>query len=319
MRADTFWFDADDGARLFVHRFLPDEGRAPKAVVHVAHGMAEHGARYARLAEALTSAGYAVYADDHRGHGKTAASADDLGLFAERDGFARALTDQVALVRHEKKEHPGLPVVFFGHSMGSFLAQAFALEHGAEISGLVLSGSSGKPSLLANAGRLVARAERLRLGARGRSSLLHNMSFGAFNKAFEPARTPFDWLSRDAAEVDKYAADPLCGFVVTTSLWVDVLDAIAENADPERQARLPKDLPVYVFAGSEDPVTERTKSLDHLLGAYRAAGLKNVSHRYYQGARHETLNETNRDEVTKDLVSWLDKNVRSTVVMASAS
>ncbi len=244
MRADTFWFDADDGARLFVHRFLPDEGRTPKAIVHIAHGMAEHGARYARVAEALTAAGYAVYADDHRGHGKTAASADDLGFFAEEAGFARVVKDLVALIAHEKKEHPGLPVALFGHSMGSFLAQAVALDHGRELAGLVLSGSSGKPSLLANAGRLVARAERLRLGARGRSSLLHGMSFGAFNKAFEPARTPFDWLSRDAAEVDKYAADPLSGFVVTTSLWVDVLDAIADNADPARQARLPKDLPV---------------------------------------------------------------------------
>jgi alpha-beta hydrolase superfamily lysophospholipase len=311
MRADTFWFDADDGARLFVHRFLPDEGRAPKAIVHVAHGMAEHGARYARVAEALTGAGFAVYADDHRGHGQTAKAPEDLGFFADQGGFSRVEADLVQLIAHEKKEHPGVPLALFGHSMGSFLAQAIALDHGSDLAGLVLSGSSGKPTLLANAGRLLARAERLRLGARGKSKVLHEMSFGAFNKPFAPARTPFDWLSRDPAEVDKYAADPLCGFVVTTSLWVDVLDAIADNADPDRQARLPKDLPVYVFAGSEDPVTERTKSLDQLLGAYRAAGLKSVTHRYYQGARHETLNETNRDEVTRDLVAWLDQHVAS--------
>ncbi|HVY47740.1 MAG TPA: alpha/beta hydrolase, partial [Minicystis sp.] len=139
--------------------------------------------------------------------------------------------------------------------------------------------------------------------------LLHGMSFGAFNKPFSPARTPFDWISRDAAEVDAYAADPLSGFVVTTSLWVDVLDALADNADPARQARIPKDLPVYVFAGSEDPVGERTKSVDQLLGAWRRAGMTRVTHRYYPGARHETLNETNRDEVTRDLLAWLEANV----------
>jgi alpha-beta hydrolase superfamily lysophospholipase len=308
MRADTFWFDADDGAKLFVHRSLPDEG-SPKAVVHISHGMAEHAARYSRVAEALTKAGYAVYANDHRGHGQTAKSKDDLGFFADEGGFARCVADLLALTEHEKQEHPKVPLVLFGHSMGSYFAQAFALDHGSELGGLVLSGSSGKPSLLANAGRLVARGERLRLGARGRSNLLHGMSFGAFNKPFAPARTPFDWLSRDAAEVDKYAADPLCGFVVTTSLWVDVLDGLAHNAEPARQAKIPSELPVYIFCGTEDMVSEKTKSTDQLLGAYRAAGLRKVTHRYYPGARHETLNETNRDEVTKDLTSWLDANV----------
>ena len=309
MRSSDFTHQASDGKALFVYRFLPDEGTPVKGVVHVSHGMAEHAARYARLAESLTAAGYAVYANDHRGHGKTA-STDELGFFAKEDGFARVVADLAELVAHEKKEHPGLPVVLFGHSMGSYMVQQFLFDHGSELAGAVLSGSAGKPNLLASAGRLVARAERLRLGERGKSKLLGDLSFVAFNKQFAPTRTGFDWLSRDPAEVDKYVADPLCGFDVTTTLWVDVLDALSSNASTESQARIPKTLPIYVFSGSEDPVSEKTKTLEQLLGAYRLAGVRDVSHRFYQGARHETLNETNRDEVTKDLVTWLDAHVK---------
>jgi alpha-beta hydrolase superfamily lysophospholipase len=309
MRSSDFTHQASDGKALFVYRFLPDEGTKVKAVVHISHGMAEHAARYARLAESLTAAGYAVYANDHRGHGKTA-STDELGFFAKENGFARVVADLAELVAHEKKEHPGLPVVLFGHSMGSYMVQQFLFDHGSELAGAVLSGSAGKPNLLASAGRLVARAERLRLGERGKSKLLGDLSFVAFNKQFAPTRTGFDWLSRDAAEVDKYVADPLCGFDVTTTLWVDVLDALGAIASPESQARIRKTLPIYVFSGSEDPVSEKTKTLEQLLGAYRLAGIRDVSHRFYPGARHETLNETNRDEVTKDLVTWLDAHVK---------
>jgi len=188
MRTSDFSFRASDGKGLFVYRFLPDEGVKPKAVVHVSHGMAEHAARYARLAETLTGAGYAVYANDHRGHGKTAA-AGELGFLAERGGFARAVQDLVELVAYEKGQHAGLPVVLLGHSMGSSLGQEFLITHGRELRAAALSGASGKPGLLASAGRLIARMERLRVGARGKSALLTNLSFGAFNKQFAPTRT----------------------------------------------------------------------------------------------------------------------------------
>jgi alpha-beta hydrolase superfamily lysophospholipase len=306
MRASTTTFRVSDGKAIHVHEWLPDEGVPRKGLVHVAHGMGEHAARYERLGEALTAAGFVVYANDHRGHGKTAESPEELGWFAESDGFRRVELDLEELVADEKRRHMGLPVFLLGHSMGSYLTQRFLIERGEILSGAILSGTGGKPSLLASAGRLVARAERMRLGARGKSNLLRDLSFGAFNKPFEPGRTKFDWLSRDAAEVDKYVADPLCGFDSTTSLWVDLLDALAFIADPIKQARIPKKLPVYVFAGSEDPVGEKTKSIRQLLGAYEAAGLNDVTHKFYEGARHETLNETNRDEVTRDLLAWLE-------------
>ena len=304
MQRSSFVLAAPDGAELYVYRWLP-EGAA-KAVVQIAHGLAEHGGRYARLAEALTGAGYAVYADDHRGHGRTARAADDLGFFAARDGWRSCLDDLWQLNRRIAADHPGLPIVLLGHSMGSFLTQQFISEHGEALAGAVLSGSGGKPDALAAVGRLFARIERLRLGARGRSRAIHQLSFGAFNKPFQPARTPFDWLSRDPAEVDKYAADPRCGFIASTQLWIDMLDALGDIAARGRQARIPKRLPIYVISGSKDPVGADTKSLKQLLAAYQAAGLEHVSHRFYEGARHELFNEINRDEVTRDLIAWLD-------------
>jgi alpha-beta hydrolase superfamily lysophospholipase len=308
MRADPFTFKAEDGKDLHVYRWLPDEGVRRKAIVHIAHGMAEHAARYARLAGALTAAGYAVYADDHRGHGKSAGDGE-LGWMGA-GGFRRSVQDIEQLLVFEKAENPGLPAVLFGHSMGSYFAQGFLIEAGSAIKAAVLCGTGGKPSLIAAAGRLVARLERARLGPRGKSKLLTALSFDEFNKAFRPNRTAFDWLSRDDAEVDKYIADPLCGFAVTTQLWVDLLDGLGHISSPAAQARIPHDLPVYVFCGTEDPVGEKTKSVKQLLGAYGQAGLKDVTHKFYPDARHEALNETNREEVTRDLLAWLDARLR---------
>ena len=304
MQTSTRTLNTADGAALFVYRWLPDT--PAKAAVQIAHGLAEHAGRYARLAEALTGAGYAVYAADHRGHGRTAPTPADLGFFAEGEGWRRCLDDLWQVNRQIAAEHPGLPVVLIGHSMGSFMAQHFISEHGEVLAGVVLSGTDGKPGALASAGRLIARLERLRLGPHGRSALIHALAFGLFNRAFAPTRTSADWLSRDPAEVDKYVADPLCGFVATTQAWIDLLDALREIARPERQALIPKQLPIHIISGSADPVSDSTKRLQQLLAAYRAAGLERVTHRFYEGARHELFNETNRDEVTRDLLLWLD-------------
>jgi alpha-beta hydrolase superfamily lysophospholipase len=304
MAATSFTLRAADGVEIFVRRWASEA--VPKAAVQIAHGLAEHGGRYARLADALTGAGYVVYASDHRGHGRSAARADDLGFFAARDGWATVLADLWQVTRRIAGDHRDVPIVLIGHSMGSFMAQHLMSEHGDAFAGVVLSGTGGKPSALAATGRLVARLERRRLGARGRSKLLQTLSFGAFNKQFAPARTPFDWLSRDAAEVEKYIADPLCGFAASVQLWIDLLDALGYVTSPARQAHIAKRLPIYVIAGSNDPVGGNGKSVRQLLDAYRKAGLQRVTHRFYDGARHELFNETNRDEVTRDLIRWMD-------------
>jgi alpha-beta hydrolase superfamily lysophospholipase len=293
-----------DGVTLFVYCWRPEA--APKAAIQIAHGLSEHGGRYARLAAALTGAGYVVYGSDHRGHGRTAPTAEDLGFFAEREGWRRCLDDLWQVNRRIAADHPKLPILLIGHSMGSFLTQDFICDHGDALAGTVLCGSDGKPEALAVIGRLIVRLERLRLGPRGRSGLIQSLTFGTFNKSFAPSRTAVDWLSRDPAEVDKYLADPLCGFAATTQLWVDLLDALGAIARPERQALIPKPLPIYVIAGTADPVSAGTRRLQQLLAAYRAAGLQHVTHRFYADARHELFNETNRDEVTRDLIGWLD-------------
>jgi alpha-beta hydrolase superfamily lysophospholipase len=295
---------AADGVTLFVYRWLP--AAPPKAVVQIAHGLAEHAGRYARLAAALNAAGYAVYAGDHRGHGRTARTSAELGIFADSGGWRKCQDDLWQLNRRIAADLPGLPIVLIGHSMGSFMVQQFICEHGDALAGAVLSASNGKPAPLAAAGRLIARIERLRLGRLGKSALIHALAFSALNKPFAPARTPFDWLSRDAAEVDKYIADPRCGFQAAVQLWIDLLDALAAIADRARQARIPQGLPILVIAGMRDPVSQNTKGLAQLLAAYRAAGLARVAHRFYPEARHELFNEVNRDEVTRDTIAWLD-------------
>ncbi len=307
MRESPFTLERG-GASLYVYRWLPDEGGAVRGVVQVSHGMAEHAARYAPLAEFLTREGFAVYAHDHRGHGRTAGEVSRRGFFAERDGWRAVLDDLEAVGRRALDEHPGAPLVLFAHSMGAFIAQQAMFERGASFRVVVISGSSsGVANPLAPIGRAVARLERWRLGARAPSPLLTKLSFGEFNRAFKPARTEYDWLSRDPAQVDRYIADPWCGFDVSTQLWIDLLDALPGLADPKNLARVPKDLPVYVLAGSADPVNGNLKGLHRLVRDWNAAGVRDITWRVYEGGRHEMLNETNRDEVLADLGRWLDK------------
>jgi alpha-beta hydrolase superfamily lysophospholipase len=304
MAESAIAFDAEDGVPLSGRRWLP-EG-SPRAIIQIAHGLSEHSARYARLAAALNAADYGAYANDHRGHGPKTAPAD-LGHFADEGGWGKVVGDLWTMNRLIANEQPGLPIIFLGHSLGSFLGQEFVAEHSDALAGAVYSGSSGKPPAIATLGRGIARAERLRLGKRGKSQLLGQMWFGAYNKPFEPARTAFDWLSRDEKEVDAYLADPYCGFPFSTELAIDVLDALPGILTPERLARIRKDLPIYVFSGERDPVGT---NIQGLIDALKSAGFTRLTTRIYPGARHETLNETNREEVTRDLIAWLDGVVR---------
>ena len=311
-RTSTFTLTTPDAVDLFVYCWLPNGGpknEQPKAVVQIAHGLAEHAGRYARLADALNSVGYAVYANDHRGHGRSVKSAGDLGFFAECDGWRKCVDDLWQLNRNVAAAHPGLPMVLLGHSMGSTLAEQLMGDHGDVLAGVALSGANGKPALLAKIGGALTRAERARLGARGKSELVQSLTFDAFNKKFAPPRTAFDWLSRDPAEVDKYVADPLCGFPATVQLWIDLLEGWAAVSRAAHRNRVPKALPLYLIAGGRDPVSGNTRQLEPWMREYRDAGVLNLTHKFYPEARHELFNEINRDEVTRDLIGWLDQVV----------
>lgn len=303
MNHSTFWLTANDRSRLYVNQWLPD-GPA-KAMIMLSHGMAEHSGRYARLAEALCAAGYGLYALDQRGHGRTA-DEGTLGLYAEKDGWNKVVGDLASLNQHIGQQQPGLPIILLGHSMGSYIAQAYLLHHSASLNGAILSGSNFQPIALYRAAAVIARIERLRQGLRGRSALIDFLSFGSFNKAFKPNRTAFDWLSRDPNEVDHYINDPLCGFRCTNQLWVDLLGGLQQISKASNLAQIDPGLPILVIGGECDPVSEgkRLKSLAHAL---REAGCQHLQLTLYPQARHEVFNETNRDEVTADVLAWLEQ------------
>jgi alpha-beta hydrolase superfamily lysophospholipase len=290
----TFTMDAADGTRLFVRRWHPDG--VAIGVVEIAHGMGEHSARYGRLADALTAAGWAVFAHDHRGHGYTAlGEGGDGPVEALGDlgpaGWDGLVGDLVTIDERAATDQPGVPRVLLGHSMGSFAAQQFVLDHSARIDGLVLSGTTAVD---------VAASV---LDPDGGSDLT------AMNAAFEPARTEFDWLSRDDAEVDAYVADPLCGFGLDPAATRSLIAAAGRLGEPEALAGIRPDLPIYIVAGSADPLNLELAMLEMLIQRYRDAGLDDITTDYHEGARHEVFNETNRDEITAHLLAWLDRFV----------
>lgn len=307
MNHTTFWLTANDRSRLYINQWLPDG--VPKAMIMLAHGMAEHSGRYARLAAALCGAGYGLYAPDQRGHGRTA-DEGMLGLFAEKDGWNKVVGDLASLNQHIGQQAPGVPIILLGHSMGSYIAQAYLLHHSASLNGAILSGSNFQPVALYRAARVIARIERARQGLRGRSALIEFLSFGSFNKAFKPTRSAFDWLSRDPAEVDKYVNDPLCGFRCTNQLWIDLLGGLQQISKASNLAQIDPGLPILVMGGECDPVSEG-KRLKSLADALREAGCQNLQLNIYPQARHELFNETNRDAVTADVLAWLAQAVES--------
>lgn len=298
-----------EGSPCQGYRFMPDGGD-PRAVMHIVHGLAEHAPRYRRLASAFVADGWIVYTHDQRAHGATAANDEALGQFAAGEGWSTMTDDLAAFISHEGQMHPGLPRVLLGHSMGSFVTQDYISRTTAEaLTAVVLSGVAGPPPPIAHAGRLVSRIERLRQGRDQRSALLAKLSFGSYNRDFEPARTSFDWLSRDPAEVDKYVEDPKCGFDASNQFWVELLDVLPKLYARSRLGQIRKDLPIYVFAGDQDPVGQKGAGVRKLVDAFRKAGVEQVDVKLYPGGRHEMLNETNRDEVVDDLTRWLAKRI----------
>lgn len=307
MQAQHFQQRLGDGSAAFVHRWLP-RGRA-RAAVQILHGMAEHGGRYARLARALNLAGFAVYAQDLPGHGRSARLAEERGHISDDGGWQRCLSAVNGVRGAIEAELKQPPVFMFGHSMGSFLLQDYLVEHGRGLAGAVFSATTGDMGPLRALGAALIRAEALWFGARHRSAVGEFLSFRDFNRRFRPVRTAFDWLSRDEAEVDRYVADARCGFRCSCALWLDLLEAGKHLPDPGRLSLIPKALPVLAIAGSADPVTRGERGPRLLERNLRRANLKDITVRIYDGARHELLNETCRDEVTADLITWLRARV----------
>jgi alpha-beta hydrolase superfamily lysophospholipase len=301
---------ADDGVELAVYRRLPS-GR-PRAIVQIAHGASEHARRYQRLAGVLAEAGYGMYANDHRGHGRTAGSLERFGI-AGPDGWKRIVADAALLTRHIARAHPALPVVLLGHSMGSLVAQS-QLQSGAEgLRAVVLSGTLSALPPLPGKDLAEAVAAAIARDGRDKPSAEFGMLFAGFNEPFAasaPGGSPtgFEWLSRDHAEVQRYVDDPWCGLPLTNGFVADNLRDLAELWAPGREERIPRRVPVLFIAGDRDPVGEFGEGVRRLAERYRRVGIP-VTERLYPGARHEVFNEINRDEVHRDLLAWLDRVV----------
>ncbi len=275
---DEFTLTDPDGVTIFVHRWLAEDAQSPKAVVHIVHGLGEHSARYDRLAQSLNAAGYHMFADDHRGHGLTGEAMGGQGPLGPR-GMAGTLDAIHAVSQYAEGAYPDLPFVLLGHSWGSFLAQKFAMQWGSELHALVLTGT------------------RLLLPPMPDPT--------SFNAEFEPAATPYDWLSRNADEVAKYMADPWCGF----SPDFPAAEMAYLVGGPTEA--VPETLPILVMNGSRDPVGGESSG-HALVEAYRQVGVDDVSFMCYLDARHEVFNETNRADVTGDLIEWLDERCEVT-------
>jgi alpha-beta hydrolase superfamily lysophospholipase len=309
MKNDTFTFKASDETQIFTYRWMPDNASDIKGAVQIAHGMAEHAARYERFAEALTKAGYAVYANDHRGHGKTAGSQEKVGYFADENGWEKVVEDMRTLTGIIKKECPKKPFFLFGHSMGSFLSRHYSMLYASELSGLILSGTGGDPGAIGKVGLFIAKMDAKIHGKKAKSKIMNKLSFGAFNGSFKPNRTDYDWLSRDNAEVDKYISDSWCGAVFTAGFFCDMLGGIGYINKKENIAKIPKNLSIYIFSGAKDPVGGNTKGVSQVYNALKDAGIGDLTLKFYEDGRHEMLNEINREEVFTDVIAWLNKHV----------
>ena len=277
-----------------------------KGVVQIAHGMAEHAARYAYFARCLNKAGYAVYANDHRGHGRSAESESQQGYLGGKNGFDLLIADMAHLAQIAQANHPNIPLFLFGHSMGSFASQRFLMDYADLTDGLILSGSNGKQGAALSLGRWIAGIERTLRGDRAKSNLLNRLSFGAYNKKIAPNRTPYDWLSRDEASVDRYIADPWCGAVFPTSFFTGFFDTLLYIENPKHFHKIPTSIPIIILSGDQDPVGSFGKGVAELYNRYRSVGVQEVIMKLYTGARHEILNELNRDDVIQDILDFLE-------------
>jgi alpha-beta hydrolase superfamily lysophospholipase len=310
MESSTGKVHGIDNSSVFYRCWLPDDQEKIQAVLHIAHGMAEHSKRYEEFALQCVAHNLAVYAHDHRGHGHTGAN-NMLGHYDDHKGWQLVLSDMNEVQNMLRSKHPGKPVFLLGHSMGSFISQGYAFAYQPELAGLLLSGSNYSAPIKYKTARLLAKLERFRKGPRFRSKLLDTLTFGTFNNNFKPNQTDYDWLSSDLTQVRKYIEDPHCGFICTAQLWCDLLKGLSRISLPEAFKRLDQETPVFIFGGQNDPVGNYGSGLIALSQQYNNANFKDVNLQIYPEGRHEMLHETNKEDVGRHLISWIESKLRA--------
>lgn len=303
-----FTFPSSTGTNtIHALKCVPDG--EPRGIVQIAHGISEHIGRYEDFMKFLADNGFVAVGDDHLGHGKTVEAPADRGFFCDDDGWNKAVDDMNILHDLMKTEYPGIPYIFFGHSMGSFLTRTYLIRYPDSPDLAILSGTGHQPKAAVTSGLAVADVSAKTVGTRKPGKALNEIAFGSYNKRCPEHRTDFDWISSVPEEVDIYMADPECGAVPTVGLFRDMMSGIKFITDPANIAGMNKELPVLFVSGWEDPVGEYGKGVRRAFGAFCSAGMKNVHIKLYPGCRHELLHEGNKAEVMSDILGWIEKNL----------
>ncbi len=301
----AFSFASSSGlSDIYACKYTPADGITPKAVIQIAHGMAEHHERYEDFIEFLTTNGFIVYINDHLGHGKSVSDESELGFFGKENGYLYLVEDMKNLTEIAKSENPELPVILFGHSMGSMLSRLYTEKYGSLLKGAVYCGTTGA-NPAASAGIAIIKAITKIKGDHHRSGFINNLAFGTYNKK-TAKRTAFDWLTTVDSVVDKYIADPLCGFLFTTNGYRDLLTLMLVISRNDWYTSVPLDLPIYLIAGDEDPVGAYGKGVKAVYQGLVDTKHSDVSLKMFTGDRHEILNEKDKDDVYNSVVQWID-------------
>lgn len=310
MVKEEFYFDSRDGkSRIHAVRYRPEDAGQIRCILQVVHGMAEYVERYEEFAAYLVERGFVVTGDDHLGHGKSVGEGGKQGYFCERDPATVLVRDVHRLKKLTEELYPGVPYVLMGHSMGSFIARNYLCRYGTGISGAVIMGTGMQPKAVLNMARLVAGIQKLFCGSGHVSRLLDRLAFGGYGRGITDRRTAFDWLSRDRERVDRYIADPMCGFTFTVNGFGALFELVLRLYSPENLAAVPRELPVFMVSGDADPVGDYGKGVRRAYDSLVAAGLTDIRLKLYPGGRHEPLNETNRSQVMQDICRWVEENV----------
>ena len=300
---NEFFFDSKDGkTRIHVLEWVP-EGEV-KAVLQICHGMCEYVGRYEAFAEYMCSNGFYVTGNDHLGHGMSVTGDEKLGFFAEENSNGILLEDLNTLRKMTSERFPGVPYFWLGHSMGSFLTRQYVAQYGEGLSGAVIMGTGTTPPAVLKAGMTICKTIAKFKGWDHRSKTVENIAFGSYNKKIDPVRTRADWLTKDEAVVDKYLADPWCTYRFTLNGFYNMFYSIGECQKKETAERIPKDLPLFLVAGEDDPVGSYGEGVKTAYETYKEVGIKDVSMKLYHGDRHEVLNELDRAQVYADLYNW---------------
>ena len=303
-----FYFNSSTGINK-IRYLVCEPDCAPKAIVQIMHGIAEYIDRYSDFMQFLANSGYLVVGTDHLGHGKSIEKPEDQGFFADKDGWDYIVKDEEILRLALKEQYPGLPMIVFGHSMGSFMARTHIIRYPEGFDAAVISGTGNQGAALVFGGLTMGNLVVGLKGVHHCSSFLNNLAFGSYNKIYENPKTEYDWLSRDEAVVQKYIDDPLCGFLPTCSLFRDMMIGVKFITNVDNLKYMNKDMPVYFMSGAMDPVGDCGKGVKIAYDNFVAAGMKDVSMKLYEGGRHEMLNEINKDEVYADVLAWLNSKI----------